>query len=237
MLTGRPTPCLAVGNSFRLPNATDGRPIPEGVSLIHINADSGDLNKIYQADVPILADAKLALRSLIDAVRDRMGPGGPPSAANREEIVAEIGEARAKWIGEWEETFNDPSTPTNGYRVVQELLKVVDLDRTIALHDAGGSRGYVSPFWPATRPRNYIGMGGMAAMGWSMAAAIGVKLGRPDHLVFNVLGDASFGMVGMELETAVRMGLPTLTVVLNNGGTGGGLMAMSRDNAAPADDG
>jgi acetolactate synthase-1/2/3 large subunit len=224
---------LAVGNSFRLPNATDGRPIPEGVSLIHINADSGDLNKIYQADVPILADAKLAMRSLIDAVRDRMGPGGPPSAARREEIVAEIGEARAKWHGEWESTFNDDSVPTNGYRVVQELLKVVDLDRTIALHDAGGSRGYLSPFWPATRPRNYIGMGGMAAMGWSMAAAIGVKLGRPDHLVFNVLGDASFGMVGMELETAVRMGLPTLTVVLNNGGTGGGLMAMSRDNAAP----
>ena len=70
-------------------------------------------------------------------------------------------------------------------------------------------------------------------MGWSMAAAIGVKLGRPDHLVFNVLGDASFGMVGMELETAVRMGLPTLTVLLNNGGTGGGLMAMANDNAAP----
>ena len=197
---------LAVGNSFRLPNATDGRPIPDGVSLIHINADSGDLNKIYQADVPILADAKLALRSLIDAVRDRMGPGGPPSAANREELVAEIREARAKWLAEWESTFNDDSAPTNGYRVVQELLKVVDLDRTIALHDAGGSRGYLSPFWPATRPRNYIGMGGMAAMGWSMAAAIGVKLGRPDHLVFNVLGDASFGMVGMELETAVRMG-------------------------------
>ena len=129
---------LAVGNSFRLPNATDGRPIPEGVSLIHINADSGDLNKIYQADVPILADAKLALRSLIDAVRDRMGPGGPPSAARREEIVAEIREAKAKLHGEWESTFNDETVPTNGYRVVQELLKVVDLDRTIALHDAGG---------------------------------------------------------------------------------------------------
>ena len=224
---------LAVGNSFRLPNATDGRPIPPGVKLVHINADSGDLNKIYQADVPILADAKLALRSLIDAVRDRMGPGGPPSAANREEVVAEIGEARAKWLAEWEPTFTDDSVPTNGYRVVQELLKVVDPDRTIALHDAGGSRGYLSPFWPATKPRNYIGMGGMAAMGWSMAAAIGVKLGRPDHLVFNVLGDASFGMVGMELETAVRMGLPTLTVLLNNGGTGGGLMAMASDNAAP----
>jgi acetolactate synthase-1/2/3 large subunit len=221
---------LAVGNSFRLPNATDGRPIPDGVRLIHINADPGDLNKIYQADVPILADAKLALRTLIDAVRDRLGPR---TGGVREEVVAEIQQAKTKWLGEWAPVFNDSSVPTNGYRVVQELLQVADPDRTIAIHDAGGSRGYLSPFWPATKPRNYIAMGGMAAMGWSMAAAIGTKLGRPDHLVFHVLGDASFGMVGMELETAVRMGLPTLTVLLNNGGTGGGLMAMANSTAAP----
>ena len=221
---------LAVGNSFRLPNGTDGRPIPPGVKLIHVNADPEDLNKIYPADVPILADAKLALQALNQAVRDRLGPGG---GGIKEEVVTEIQEARAKWLGEWEPVFNDSSTPTNGYRVVQELMKLVDLDRTVALHDAGGSRGYLSPFWLATRPRNYIGMGGMAAMGWSMGATVGAKLGRPDHLVFNVIGDASFGMVGMEIETAVRMGLPTLTVLLNNGGTGGGLMAMERANAAP----
>ena len=221
---------LAVGNSFRLPNGTDGRPIPPGVKLIHVNADPEDLNKIYPADVPILADAKLALQALNQAVRDRLGPGG---GGIKEEVVAEIQEARTKWLGEWEPVFNDSSRPTNGYRVVQELMKLVDLDRTVALHDAGGSRGYLSPFWLATRPRNYIGMGGMAAMGWSMGATVGVKLGRPDHLVFNVIGDASFGMVGMEIETAVRMGLPTLTVLLNNGGTGGGLMAMERANAAP----
>ena len=205
---------LAVGNSFRMPNATDGRPIPDNVKLIHINADSEDLNKIYQADVPILADAKLALRSLIDAVRDRLGPG---KGGVKEEVVSEIQQAKAKWLGEWQSIFSDPSVPTNGYRVVHDLMQVVDLDRTIALHDAGGSRGYLSPFWVATKPRNYIAMGGMAAMGWSMGAAVGVKLGRPDHLVFHVLGDASYGMVGMEIETAVRMGLPTLTVLLNTG--------------------
>jgi acetolactate synthase-1/2/3 large subunit len=221
---------LAVGNSFRIPNATDGRPFPSGVKLVHINADPEDLNKIHQADVPILADAKLALRSLIDAVRDRLGPG---RGGLKEEIVSEIRQAKAKWLGEWESTFTDPSVPTNGYRVVHDLAQAVDLDRTIALHDAGGSRGYLSPFWVATQPRNYIAMGGMAAMGWSLGAAIGTKLGRPDHLVFHVLGDASFGMVGMEIETAVRMGLPTLTVLLNNGGTGGGLMAMDRPTAAP----
>ena len=221
---------LAVGNSFRLPNGTDGRPIPAGVKLIHINADPADLNKIYQADVPILADAKLALRDLIDAVRDRLGPG---KGGIKEEVVADIQQAKAKWLAEWEPVFTDSSTPTNGYRVVHDLMQVVDLDRTIAIHDAGGSRGYLSPFWVANKPRNYIGMGGMAAMGWSMGAAVGAKLGRPDHLVIHVIGDASFGMTGMEIETAARMGLSTLTVLLNNGGTGGGLMSMASPNMAP----
>ncbi len=221
---------LAVGNSFRMPNATDGRPIPPHVKLIHVNADPSDLNKIYQADVAILADAKLALRDLIDAVRDRLGQG---NGGIKEEVVAEIQQAKSKWLGEWMPTFTDETTPINGYRVIYDLMQVADPDKTIAVHDAGGSRGYLSPFWVTTRPRNYIGMGGMAAMGWSMGAAIGAKLGRPDHLVVHLLGDASFGMTGMEIETAARMGIATLTIVVNNGGTGGALMTADRPNAAP----
>jgi len=223
---------LAVGNSYRLPNGTDGRPIPESVSLIHVNADEHDLNKQYQADVPILADAKLALRAILDAVKERIGPG---KGGLKEEVVAEIKQAKDKDLGAWKPVFNDTSTPTNGYRVVQELAKIIDPDKTIALHDAGGSRGYMSPFWNATKPRSYLGMGGMAAMGWSLGGAIGAKLGRPDDLVVHLLGDASFGMVGMELETAVRMGLPTLTIVVNNEGTGGGLMGMESPTGPPPD--
>ena len=221
---------LAVGNSFRLPNGTDGRPIPDGVKLIHINADEADLNKTYQADVPILADAKLALRALIDAVRDRLGPG---AGGLKEEVVSEIKQAKEKWLGEWMPVFTDESTPTNGYRVVYDLMQVVDMERTIALHDAGGSRGYITPFWVATRPHSFVAMGGMAPMGWSMGAAIGVKLAHPDQLVVHLLGDASFGMTGMEIETAVRMGLPTLTVLINNGGIGGGMMGMDRPGGTP----
>jgi acetolactate synthase-1/2/3 large subunit len=71
-------------------------------------------------------------------------------------------------------------------------------------------------------------------MGWSLGAAIGAKLGRPDQLVLHVLGDSSFGMVGMEVETAVRMKLPILTVLLNNGGIGGSLMTLGNPNSAPA---
>ena len=221
---------LAVGNSFRQPNGTDGRPIPAGVSIIHINADPADLNKTYQVDLPILADAKLALRAIIDAVRERVGPD---AGGVKPEIADEIRQCHAKHNAEWTPRFTDPETPTNGYRVVHELYQVIDPDRTIALHDAGGSRGYMVPFWPTTRPRNFVAMGGMAAMGWSVGAAIGTKLGRPDHLVVHLLGDASFGMTGMELETAARMGLPILTVVVNNGGIGGGMMGMENPNGTP----
>ena len=223
---------LAVGNSYRLPNGTDGRPIPEGVSLIHVNADEHDLNKQYQADVPILADAKLALSAILEAVKERVGPG---KGGLKEEVVAEIKQAKDKQAGEWADVVNDTSSPTNGYRVVHELTKLIDPDKTIALHDAGGSRGYMSPFWEATKPRSYLGMGGMAAMGWSLGGAIGAKLGRPDDLVVHLLGDASFGMVGMELETAVRMGISTLTIVVNNEGTGGGLMGMDSPSGPPPD--
>ena len=221
---------LAVGNSFRQPNGTDGRPIPDGVSIIHINADPADLNKTYQVDLPILADAKLALRAIIDAVRERVGPD---AGGVKPEIAAEIRQCHDKHNTEWMPRFNDPETPTNGYRVVHELYQLIDPDRTIALHDAGGSRGYMVPFWQTTRPRNFVAMGGMAAMGWSVGAAIGTKLGRPDHLVVHLLGDASFGMTGMELETAARMGLPILTVVVNNGGIGGGMMGMENPNGTP----
>ena len=223
---------LAVGNSYRLPNGTDGRPIPEGVSLIHVNADEADLNKQYQAAVPILADAKLALSAILAAVKERVGPG---KGGLKEEVVSEIKQAKDKQAAEWADIVNDTSAPTTGYRVVHELAKIIDPDKTIALHDAGGSRGYMSPFWQATKPRSYVGMGGMAAMGWSLGGAIGAKLGRPDDLVVHLLGDASFGMVGMELETAVRMGISTLTILVNNEGTGGGLLGMNGPTGPPPD--
>ena len=221
---------LAVGNSFRQPNGTDGRPIPEGVSIIHVNADAGDLNKTYQVDLPILADAKLALRAIIDAVKARLGPSG---GGIKSEITEEIRLCHEKHNAEWMPRFTDTETPTNGYRVVYELQQLTDPERTIALHDAGGSRGYMVPFWTTTKPRNFVAMGGMAAMGWSVGAAIGTKLARPDHLVVHLLGDASFGMTGMEVETAARMGLGVLTVVINNGGIGGGMMGMENPAGTP----
>jgi acetolactate synthase-1/2/3 large subunit len=84
---------LAVGNSYRMPNGTDGRPIPSGVKLIHINADPADLNKTYRADVAMLADAKLAPARLI-LPRDHRSAGRGSSPRSCRDSAA-----RNKWLG------------------------------------------------------------------------------------------------------------------------------------------
>jgi len=55
-------------------------------------------------------------------------------------------------------------------------------------------------------------------MGWPTPAAMGAKLAHPEKTVVNVTGDGSFGMTGMEIETAARNHIPILTVILNNQG-------------------
>jgi thiamine pyrophosphate-dependent acetolactate synthase large subunit-like protein len=61
-----------------------------------------------------------------------------------------------------------------------------------------------------------VGWGHSTQLGYSLGLALGMKLARPEHTVVNVMGDAGFGMVGMDLETASRCRIGILTVVLKN---------------------
>ena len=70
-------------------------------------------------------------------------------------------------------------------------------------------------------PRGYLGWGKSTQLGTGLGLAMGARLARPDWLSVNIMGDAAFGMVGMDFETAVRSKLPILTIVLNNGLMGG----------------
>lgn len=104
----------------------------------------------------------------------------------------------------------------NPYRVCWDLGRCLDRRNTILLHDAGVTRAYVSHHYEALFPNGFIGFGGTSAMGWSTPAAMGAKLAYPEKTVVNVTGDGSFGLTGMEIETAARHDIRTLTVILNN---------------------
>ena len=77
------------------------------------------------------------------------------------------------------------------------------------------------PFYETLIPNGYIGWGKSTQLGYSLGLMMGAKLAAPDRLAINVMGDAAFGMSGLDLETAVREKIPILTIVLNNSALGG----------------
>jgi len=68
-----------------------------------------------------------------------------------------------------------------------------------------------------------MGWGKTTQLGYGLGLAMGAKLAEPDKLCVNMMGDAAIGMVGMDIETAVRNKIGTLTIVFNNG-----IMAIER---------
>lgn len=105
----------------------------------------------------------------------------------------------------------------NQYRIISELMKNVDPENTIVTHDAGSPRDQVVPFWKSISPRTYIGWGKSTQLGYGLGLIMGAKLADPEKLCINIMGDAAIGMVGMDLETAVRNKIGIITIVFNNG--------------------
>lgn len=204
--------CLAIGVSFK-PSATRGAPQPRDIKLIQVDSDFTEVNKIYRPDVAIVGDAKLVLRGIIETIRGhhRVRRNGLDR-----DVVDTIARLKREWLEEWMPALTSEKVPINPYRLSWEINNTVDRRNTIILHDSGSVRGYLCHHYEALIPRGFLGFGGQSAMGWSMGAAMGAKLGNPDKTVINYIGDGSFGMTGMDFETAVRNRIPILTVVVNN---------------------
>ncbi len=201
---------LAVGAS--LTKHQMNLPLPAGRTIIQITNDEADLNKNYAVAHPLLADAKLGLRQLVDAVRDAGGANPERRAAAEAEIAA----AYDAWVDSWRARLESPDAPINPYRVVWELNRVVGADEAIVTHDSGSPRDQMVPFYRSAGPRSYIGWGKSHALGTGLGFAMGAKLVEPGKLCVNWMGDAAFGMTGLDFETAVRNNIPILTIVSNN---------------------
>lgn len=187
-------------------------PIPAGKNIIHVTNDERDLNKNQPTNYPILGDAKLVLRQFIDAVKDIGGGQARP----RDGVASEITRVREEWLQEWRPKLTSDEVPLNPYRVMWDFINTVDAKEAIVTHDSGSPRDQLMPFYRATAPRSYIGWGKSHALGTGLGLIIGAKLAAPDKFCVNFMGDAAFGMTGLDFETAVRCGIPITTIVLNN---------------------
>ncbi len=185
--------------------------IPAGKTLVHATDDERDLNKNYATRHPILGDARLVLRQFIDAIKDL----DPERRANGN-AGAEVRDVKNAWLKEWMPKLTSDETPITPYRVIWEFMHAVNPGDAIVTHDSGSPRDQLIPFYRATTPRSYMGWGKSHALGTGLGLIMGAKLAAPDKFCVNFMGDAAFGMTGLDFETAVRCGIPITTVVLNN---------------------
>ena len=202
---------LGIGTSFTI--STFNAPMPQGTPLAMVNISAEDFNKDYPVSLGAIGDAKVVLRQIIEEVKSQTDGKGRPD----EGIEAEIKRITTDWMKEWEPHFTTDEVPISPYRVFRELEKSVDVANTIVTHDSGYPRDQLLPFWKPVRPNGYIGWGKSTQLGYGLGLAIGAKLAAPEKTVINFMGDAAFGMAGLDVETAVRAGVGTLTIILHNG--------------------
>src|SRR2546423_719689 len=203
---------LAVGSS--LTRTPFGPSVPPGKTIIHSTNDVGDINKEYRVDHSVVGDAALVLDALIAEVSRQKGPGGGNALASLKEEVAA---GKKAWLAEWAKHLDSDETPLNQYRVIRDLMRTVDRDNVIMTHDSGSPREQMIPFWETTAAGSYMGWGKSTQLGYGLGITLGAKLAEPNKLCVNVMGDSSFGMTGMDIETAARNNIAILTVVFNNG--------------------
>ena len=186
--------------------------IPPGKTMIQATNDPRDINKDYNIDHPIVGDAKLVLRQMIEACGEIVGR----SRASDETTANEIKSERDAWLGQWSTKLNDNQTPINPYRIIWDFMQTVPPEEAIVTHDSGSPRNQIMPFYRSNGPRTYLGWGKSHGLGTGLGLIIGAKLAQPDKVCVNFMGDAAFGMTGLDFETAVRSKIPIITVVLNN---------------------
>lgn len=206
---GRADLVFAVGSSLTKHGMT--MTIPEDKTLIHATNDPIDIGKNYDVEYPLLGDARMIIRQLIEACKDRLG-----GESRNGETAEEIATVRGQWLNSWMRKLASGEVPINPYRVMWEFMQNVDPDHAIVTHDSGSPRDQLMPFYQSGGPHTYLGWGKSHGLGTGLGLNIGAKLAAPDKFVVNFMGDAAFGMTGLDFETAARSGIPILTIVLNN---------------------
>ena len=204
---------LGVGTS--LTRTGYGQPIPDGKVMIHNTETVADLNKDFNVDVGLVGDTKLTLEMMVEEVKVQLGGQNRKGSSELADQIAEIND---KWMAEWSDALTSDETPITPYRVIGEMINVLDQENSIVTHDAGAPRDIIMPFYPGTVPHSYVGWGKTTHLGYGIPLMTGVKMACPDKFCMNIMGDGAFGMSGLDIETSVRSGAPITTIVLNNGG-------------------
>lgn len=176
--------------------------------IVHFEIMPKNINKVVQATEAVEGDVADNLAILLPHINEVS--------------------SRPEWFGQidgWKKRF-----PLNHFNrdtsnglikpqvVIEELSRQTEhmKDKTIITTGVGQHQMWAAQHFRWRYPRSMISSGGLGTMGYGLPSAIGAKVAKPDHLVVDIDGDASFNMTLTEMSTMAQFNIGVKVIVLNN---------------------
>ena len=183
-------------------------------TFIHVDNDPSEIGKSQPTDVGIVADPKVALTEITEALSTEMSGSAKEAAKGRIEILSqEKREERSKWGEVMCSKWNN--NPMSDERMLSELASSVP-ENSVILADANTSRASMNKIFQFDTPGAFHNMRG-GAIGWGLGGAMGLKLAHPDKPVISIVGDGSAMMTVQAFWTTATRNIPAIFVITNNG--------------------
>lgn len=174
--------------------------------IIHIDTSAAHINKLYEPVVEVVGDIS---ESLFNIIRRTCRKDEPEYALK----------IRKRIIEENKNFEDDKSFPMKPQKILSDVRKVMEKD-DILISDVGAHKMWIANSYECYKPNTCIISNGFATMGIGVPGAIAAKLINPDKKVLTITGDGGFMMNSQEIETAIRMKIPFVTLIFNDSNYG-----------------
>src|SRR5213594_1223857 len=203
---------LAVGTRFNYVIQFGREPrFAADLKVIHVDINPTELGHNRPADVPIAGDARAVLEQLIAEARGKIDPRRYAAWTGRLRVLD------AEKQAESDKALATDQVPIHPLRLCKEVREFLRRDAILVV-DGQEILNYGRPSIPTYVPGHRLNSGPFGCMGVGLPFGIGAKVAKPDTQVVVLHGDGSYGINAMEIDTAVRHGIPVLVVISNNGG-------------------
>ncbi|TIC80779.1 acetolactate synthase large subunit [Nocardioides sp. GY 10127] len=181
--------------------------------VIHADIDPAEIGKNRHADVPIVGDAREVISDLVVTLQAAAENG---QTGDYEQWIGFLAGIKKKYALGWEQP---PAGKLSPQSVIQRLGQISGPE-TVFTSGVGQHQMWAAQFIGYENPNTWINSGGLGTMGFSVPAAMGAKVGRPDATVWSIDGDGCFQMTNQELATCAIENIPIKVAIINNDNLG-----------------
>ena len=177
---------------------------PNGVRVIHVNFESAAVDPVYFPQLEVIGDIANSIWQIKEQIE--------PQDSWKLEFFRDVHDA---YVAHRADLENDDRFPILPERVVRDIRRAMPRDGIVAL-DNGVYKIWFARNYPAHYPNTLLLDNALATMGAGLPSAMAAKLVNPDKPVIAVCGDGGFMMNSQEMETAVRLGLHLVVIILRD---------------------